>query len=182
MVLCQISGLKQMRCFRTRGKKGELHADPDDPPRRRANKRPGHGTYGNDRPPVVGTVGRESGQVRLRVVHHTGKETLVHHVHTFTLADAVVFTDEWQSYNHIVRTHATVCHSKKEWARDEDGDGIREVYVNTAGGMWTTVRNFLRPFRGVHKKHLSGYVATCEFGINLKRITPAFISALMTLH
>jgi transposase len=120
--------------------------------------------------------------VRLRVVHHTDKETLVHHVHTFTLADAVVFTDEWRSYNHIVRIHATVCHSQKEWARDDDGDGIREVHVNTAEGMWTTVRNFLRPFRGVHKKHLSGYVAMCEFSINLKRISPAFISALVALH
>jgi len=48
--------------------------------------------------------------------------------------------------------------------------------------MWTTVRNFLRPFRGVHTKHLGGYVAMCEFSINLKRITPAFISALVTLH
>jgi len=34
----------------------------------------------------------------------------------------------------------------------------------------------------VHKKHLGGYVAMCEFSINLKRITPAFISALVTLH
>jgi hypothetical protein len=31
------------RCSRTRGGKGEKHADPADPPRRRANKRRGHG-------------------------------------------------------------------------------------------------------------------------------------------
>lgn len=168
--------------FQNAGEKGERHGDPADPPRRRANKRRGHGTYDNDRPPIVGTVGRESGQVRLRVVPHTDREALVRHVHTFTLAEAVVFTDEWQSYAHIVRTHATVCHSEKEWARDEDGDGVREVHVNTVEGMWTTVRNFLRPFRGVHKKYLSSYVAMCEFSINLKRITPEFISALVALH
>ena len=165
-----------------RGKKGKRHDDPDDPPRRRANKKPGHGTYDNARPPIVGTVGRESGQVRLRVVHHTDKATLVRDVHTFTLADAAVFTDEWQSYRHIARVHATVCHSKKEWVRDDDRDGIRKVHVNTAEGMWTTVRNFLRLLRGVHKQHLSGYVAMCEFGINLKRIMPSFISALVSLH
>jgi hypothetical protein len=34
----------------------------------------------------------------------------------------------------------------------------------------------------VHKQYLSGYVAMCEFGINLKRITPSFISALVALH
>jgi transposase-like protein len=48
--------------------------------------------------------------------------------------------------------------------------------------MWTTVRNFLRPFRGVHKQYLSSYIAMCEFSINLKRITPAFISVLVALH
>ena len=164
------------------GEKGEPHRDPDDPPRRRANKRPGRGTYDNDRPPVVGTVGRESGQVRLRVVHHTDGATLVDHVHTFTLADTVVFTDEWRGYNHIVRRHATVCHGQHEWARDDDGDGIRKVHVNTTEGMWTTVRSLLRPLRGVHKEYLSGYVAMCEFGISLKRTTPSFISALVALH
>jgi transposase-like protein len=163
-----------------RGKKSDYHPDPDDPPRRRANKQRGHGTYDNDRPPIVGTVGRQSGQVRLRVVHHTDQVTLEHHVHTFTQAGVTVNTDEWQGYNHIIRPHPTVCHSKKEWARDDDGDGIREVHVNTVEGMWTSVRNFLRPFRGVHKKYLSGYVAMCEFAINLKRINPAFISLLVS--
>ena len=98
------------------------------------------------------------------------------------LVGVQVYTDEWLGYNHIIRPHATVCHSKHEWARDDDGDGIREVHINTTEGMWTTVRNFLRPFRGVHKKYLSGYIAMCEFGINLKRITPSFISALVALH
>jgi transposase len=64
-----------------RGKKGDYHGDPDDPPRPRANKQRGHGTYENDRPPIVGTVGRESGQVRLRLVHHTDQKTLEKHVY-----------------------------------------------------------------------------------------------------
>lgn len=68
-----------------RGKKGDSHLDPEDPPRRRANKRRGHGTYDNDRSPIVGSVGRESWQVRLRVVHHTDQETLEAHVHKYTL-------------------------------------------------------------------------------------------------
>jgi hypothetical protein len=36
-------------------------------------------------------------------------------------------------------------------------------------------------FRRVHKKYLGGYVAMCEFAINLKRVTPAFISLLVAL-
>jgi hypothetical protein len=45
--------------FQNAGEKGDRHRDPDDPPRRRANKRRGHGTYDNERPPIVGSVGRE---------------------------------------------------------------------------------------------------------------------------
>jgi len=92
-----------------------------------------------------------------------------------------LYTDEWRGYTHILRPHATVCHGKKEWARDDDGDGIREIHTNTTEGLWTTVRNFLRPFRGVHKKYLSGYLAICEFSINEKRITPQLISKLVCI-
>ncbi len=162
-----------------RGKKGEKHEDPADPPRRRANKRKGHGTYANDRPPVVGTVGRTSGQVRLRVVKQTTSKTLKQHIARFTQPKAVTNTDEWKGYNKIERPHVTVQHGEKEWARDDDGDGIREVHINTTEGMWTGTRNFLRPFRGVHKDSLSGYIAMCEHRINLKRITAKFIAALV---
>ena len=85
-------------------------------------------------------------------------------------------------HDHIIRVHATVCHGEEESARDDDGDSTREVHVNTTEGMWTRVRNFLRPLRGVHKKHLNGYVAMREFGINLRRVNPSFISALVALH
>lgn len=165
-----------------RGKKGCEHFDPYDPPRCRANKRRGRGTYANDRPPIVGTVGRQSGQVRLRVVDDTKGETLVSHIHHFTLAESQIYTDEYQSYNHVIRPHATVAHGAHESARDDDGDGIREVHVNRTEGMWTDVRNFLRPFKGVHKKNLSGYIAIYEFRRNLKRISPDFISALVSPH
>lgn len=48
--------------------------------------------------------------------------------------------------------------------------------------MWTDVRNYLRPFKGVHKDYLSGYVTMAEFRRNLKRISPEFIALLVTLH
>src|SRR5712692_225507 len=174
--------LKLMRCFRTRGKKGEKHRDPLDPPRRRTNKRRGHGTYENDRPPVVGTVGRQRGQCRLRVRHPTDGKTLQKHVPGYTQKEATCYTAEWQGYHSIKRAPSTVGHGQKEWARDDDGDGVREVHVNTIEGLWTTARNFLRPFRGVHKKWLKDYLAMCEHQINLKRISPKFISQLVAEH
>lgn len=161
-----------------RGKKGEPHLNPDDPPRCRANKRHGRGTYANDRPPIVGTVGRQSGQVRIRVAFDTTGNTLEAHVHQFTRSGSQLFTDENQSYNHVIRPRSTICQSNNEWARDGDGDGIREVLVNSVDGLWTDVRNFLRPFKGVYKRWLATYVAIAEFKRNLKRISPSFIYAI----
>jgi transposase-like protein len=120
--------------------------------------------------------------VRLRVVQRTDAVTLRKHVQRFTQAQTEVNTDEWIGYTRLNRKHVTVCHGLKEWARDDDGDGLREVHVNTMEGTWTTVRNFLRPFRGVHKRYLGSYIAMCEFRINLKRITPKFVAALVKLH
>ena len=60
--------------FQNAGEKGDKHDDPDDPPRRRANKCRGKGTMENDRPPVAGVVGRESGQIRLTVSNDTKQD------------------------------------------------------------------------------------------------------------
>lgn len=171
-----------MRCSRTRGKKGDEHFDPLDPPRCRANKRRGRGTFANDRPPVLGVIGRETGAIRLRVVQDTKSLTLCGFVEQFTQLDALVYTDEYQSYNALKRLRQTVCHGVKEWARDDDGDGWYETHTNSIEGLWTGLRNFLRPFRGVHKRYLHGYVAIHEFRVNLKAISPDFISALVRCH
>jgi transposase len=165
-----------------RGEKGDEHFDPLDPPRRRANKRRGRGTYENDRPPVLGVIERTSGQLRLRVALNTLGVTLEEHVPRFTLPGCQVYTDEYDSYNGIERPRSMVAHGIKEWARDDHGDGIREVHTNTTEGLWTGLRNFLRPFRGVHKRYLCGYVAVHECSVNLKRISPVFISALGKVH
>lgn len=139
--------------YQNAGKKGEAHRDPADPPRRRANKRRGHGTYANDRPPVCGVVGRESGRVKLSVVANSDRATLERVVRRATEPTTHVHTDEWRGYDGLPAMHrprSTVCHAAGEWARDDDGDGAREVHCNTLEGLWTGLRNF----RGVHKKYL----------------------------
>ena len=64
------------------------------------------------------------------------------------------------------------------WAKDLDGDGVREVHVNTAEGFWTGLRNFRRPFRGVNKVCLQQYVSMHEWAHNLKSMTVAFLRIL----
>jgi transposase len=51
-----------------------------------------------------------------------------------------------------------VCHAAGEGARDDDGDGVREVHVNTMEGLWTGLRNFLRMLRGVNKSDIYKHV------------------------
>jgi transposase len=140
--------------YQNAGEKGILHPDPDDPPRQRANKRRGHGNFANDRPPVAGVAGGDSGQLRARVVERTDQATLEAFVGQMARPGAMVYTDESSAYAGLKGLglgHATVCHSAGEWARDDDGDGIREVHDNTLEGIWTGLRNYLRIFRGVSK-------------------------------
>lgn len=142
--------------YQDAGEKGVPHPDPEDPPRQRANKVRGHGTMDNDRPPVLGVVGRETDQIRLDVVEHSYQDTLDKSVVDTTKPGAMVNTDEWAGYNRrpeLDRGRAAVCHApgRREWARDDDGEGVRKVHNNTLEGFWTGLRNFLRPFRGVNK-------------------------------
>jgi hypothetical protein len=53
------------------------------------------------------------------------------------------------------------------------------LHTNTIEGIWTGLRNFLRPFRGVSKWFLDQYSAVFEWAHNLKRVTADFLRAMM---
>lgn len=131
-------------------------------------------------------VSRGTGEVVLRVVERTDGATLTDFVTGATDDGATVYTDEWQGYNGLPerdRGHATVCHTpgQREWARDDDGDGVREVHDNTLEGLWAALRTFLRPFRGVSKHYLRQYVAVFEWVYNLKVAVPETLRMLLGL-
>src|SRR5258708_35425641 len=92
---------KRMSCIRTPGKKSEPHLDPADPPRRRANKARGHGTYANDRPPIVGTLGRHTGKVSRRMLEHTAGQPLGAEVEPFPPHARHVATNTWRVYQQV---------------------------------------------------------------------------------
>jgi transposase-like protein len=174
-----------MSCSKTRGKKGKPHTNPDDPPRRRANKQRGHGTFATDRPPVLGAVGRETGVAQLWVAARVDSATVRDFIERTTRRDVLLYSDEWSGYAWVAssgRGHATVCHTAREWARDDDGDGLREVHNNTLEGLWTGLRNFLRPFRGVSKWFLDEYVGIFQWIHTIKGVTSDFIRALFGLR
>jgi ISXO2 transposase-like protein len=168
--------------YQDAGEKGIHHPGPDDPPRRRANKRRGHGNFANDRPPVAGVAGRDSGRLRARVVKRTDRATPEAFVGDSARPGAMIYSDELSSYAYLQELgfgHATACHVAHEWARDDDGDGIREVHDNTPEGIWTGLRNYLRIFRGVSKHYLAQYVAVFLWSYNIKAVTDGSLRVLM---
>jgi transposase len=143
----------------------------------------GHGTYETDRPPIFSIVGRTTGEVRYFVREHadavTCREVLASSI---PVGAAILYTDEWGGYSSVEEKlqleHGSVKHGAKEWARDDDGDGKREVHCNSCEGAGAGLRTYLRVFRGVHKYYLAEYVATYETMLNAKRITPAVVQRM----
>lgn len=85
---------------------------------------------------------------------------------------SLIYTDEYSIYNRLNQwgfEHKSVCHSKGEYARDEDQDGFHEVHVNTQEGIWSVLRACLRPHRGISMDKLPIYVGVFEFVFNTKR-------------
>ena len=116
------------------------------------------------------------------MLNNTSKEQVQEALEAHRSREGACYSDENSAYNGVEndsRTHPTVCHSKRKWARDDDGDGIREVHTNTAEGLWTELRNYLRRFKGVSKHYLDLYVAMFQWMYNLKKISPAFIQILV---
>ena len=140
--------------------------------------------WGNDRPPILGVVQRSTGQLSLKVLHSSGAREVHREMLKRTFPGTIVNTDEWRAYDGLPadgRVRRSVCHKHGErvWARDDDGDGVREVHNNTSEGLWTGLRNFLRPFRGLNKKYLSQYIAVFEWAHNLKTATIEFVARLL---
>jgi hypothetical protein len=130
-------------------------------------------------------VGRESGEVRREVIATASRVEWDDVVDAACREGTTGNTDEWNGSNRIGtrhgRVHRTVDHSgpRWTWALDRDGDGVREVHCNTLEGLWTGVRNVLRPFRGVSKWYLAQYVAIFQWGDNLKEATDEFMRVLL---
>lgn len=75
--------------------------------------------------------------------------------------------------------HKTVCHARGEYARDDNGDGLCEVHVNTMEGVWSLSRSWLRPRRGVSQEKLPVYLGFFQFVHNARRRGKALLGALV---
>ena len=148
--------------------------------RRRLKGHRGRGSSASEKPPILGLIQR-NGLLALYALDNVKQETIKPVIGKCVAPGSLIYTDEYNIYNRLTQwnyRHKTVCHSKGEYARDEDGDGFHEVHVNTQEGIWSVLRAWLRPHRGVSMDKLPIYVGFFEFVFNTKRRGKALIQHL----
>jgi transposase len=119
--------------------------------------------------------------VVLRMLADVRQRTIRPVIEAAVAEGARVHTDEYPSYARLEAwgyRHATVCHARGEYARDEDGDGFCEVHVNTMEGTWSLLRSWLRPHRGISQAcgtaaRLPLYLGFFAFVHNARRRVPS---------
>jgi transposase-like protein len=99
----------------------------------------GRGTLEKEKPPIFGMIQRD-GEVMIRMLPNVKQRTIMPLIQATVAPGTTVFTDEYDIYNRLAAwgyEHKSVCHSRGEYPRDEDGDGFHEVHVNTMEGIWS---------------------------------------------
>src|SRR5262245_59403228 len=151
--------------------------------RRRLKGERGRGTLEKEKPPVLGMIQR-GGQVVLKMLSDVKQRTIKPIITETVAPGAMVMTDEYDIYAKLPDWgygHQTVCHGKREFARDEDGDGFCEVHVNTIEGFWSLLRSWLRPHRGISQESLPNYLGFFEFVHNVRKRGKALLGSLLSL-
>ena len=125
---------------------------------------------------------QRSGQVVIRMLADVKQTTIAPLIQSTIAQGTLIYTDEYDIYCRLKQwgyEHKTVCHSKGEYARDEDGDGFHEVHVNTIEGFWSLLRSWLRPHRGISQEKLPLYLGFFEFVHNARKRGRALLGALL---
>ena len=120
----------------------------------------------------------------LRMLANVQQKTIQPVLEAAIAPGTMVYTDEYDIYCRLPDwgyEHQTVCHSKGEYARDEDGDGFHEIHVNTMEGVWSLLRSWLRPHRGISQENLPLYLAFFELTHNLRQRGKALFESLIAV-
>ena len=142
---------------------------------------PGRGTLEKEKPPILGLLQR-GGEVVVRMLANVQQATIRPVIEAAVAAGTLAHTDEYDVYARLEEWgygHKTVCHARGEYARDEDGDGFCEVHVNTLEGVWSLLRSWLRPHRGVSQEKLPAYLAFFQVVHNARRRGKALLATLI---
>jgi transposase-like protein len=128
---------------------------------------------------------QRGGAVVVRMLENVQQAPLHPLIQAFINPGTRVHTDEYNIYNPLKDfgfDHRTVCHSRGEYARDEDGDGFHEIPVNTAEGFWSLLRSWLRPHRGISQEKLPLYLGFFQFVHNARIRGKGLLRPLLELR
>ena len=134
-----------------------------------------------EKPPTLGMI-RRGGEVVIRMLEDVKRVTIGPLIERPIAKGTLVYTDEYDIYSRLVEwgyDHETVCHAAGEYARDDDGDGFREVHLNTMEGFRSLLRSWLRPHRGIPQEGLPLYLGFFEFVHNVRARENGLLGALI---
>jgi transposase-like protein len=170
-----IAGHKgQPEVVKNKGRKGR---------QRRLKGKAGRGTLAKERPPVSGMMQR-GGQVVIKLLANVQQKTIEPFIKDTIMPGTLIYTDEYSLYARLQSwgyDHKRVNHGQGEFARDDDGDSLCEVHVNTREGFWSLLRSWLRPHRGISQEKLPLYLGFFEFVHNVRKRGKALLPALIEL-
>ena len=127
---------------------------------------------------------KRGGELVINMLQNVQQKTIQPIIKATVELGTLIFTDEYSIYDRLVKwgfLHKSVNHGKGEFARDEDGDGFCEVHVNTIEGVWSLLRSWLRPHRGISQDKLPSYLAFFEFVYNSKVRGKSLLDSLVGL-
>jgi transposase-like protein len=125
---------------------------------------------------------QRGGRVVMRMLANVQQRTIKPIIEKYVAKGSLIYTDEYDIYARLPSwgyAHETVCHSHGEYARDDDGDGFYEVHVNTMEGVWSLLRSWLRPHRGISQEKLPLYIGFFEFVHNARKRGKSLLGALV---
>lgn len=125
---------------------------------------------------------QRGGELIIRMLANVKQTTIKPIITQMVAQGSLIYTDEYDIYARLQQwgyEHQRVCHSRGEYARDDDGDGFCEVHVNTIEGVWSLLRSWLRPHRGISQETLPVYLGFFEFVHNPRRRGKALLGSLL---
>lgn len=123
-----------------------------------------------------------NGEVVIQMVTNVQHVTTQPIITEMITQGSLIYTDEYDIYDSLPKwgyQPKSVNHAVGEYAHDEDGDGFHEVPVNALEGIWSLLRSWLQPHRGISQEKLPWCLGFFEFIHDVRRRGKALLHSLL---
>jgi len=117
--------------------------------------------------PGFGVRRKRGGGVVLSVAEDLNRDLILELLDKHVKKGSIAYTDDFPMYDQLegYEHRKLNRYSSREYAR---GD----VHINTAEGIFSLLKSWLRMFRGVRKDNLGKPLKLFEFGFNFRKLNP----------